>query len=227
MKKIVSIILALTMVMALAVPAFAADEYTAFIMFATSSWYPSAMEAADHNSVTITGDGTYTIETDQLAGSSDALVFCIDIVDILADHPDVSAVLDSIEVDGKAVEFNADAVLYGDIEVDNDNYRIEIRNEYGETKDTVLKGYAFSIGTTLKVTFTVSGLGGGEASDGADETAADGAAADSNTAEPNTTAPSGENTASTPDTTSPDTGIALAVIPTVMALAVVGVFKKR
>ena len=80
MKKIVSIILALTMVMALAVPAFAADEYTAFIMFATSSWYPSAMEAADHNSVTITGDGTYTIETDQLAGSSDALVFCIDIV---------------------------------------------------------------------------------------------------------------------------------------------------
>lgn len=225
MKKIVSIILALTMVMALAVPAFAADEYTAFIMFATSSWYPSAMEAADHNSVTITGDGTYTIETDQLAGSSDALVFCVDIVDILVDHPNVSAVLDSIEVDGKAIEFNADAVLYGDIEVDNDNYRIEIRNEYGETKDTVLKGYAFSIGTTLKVTFTVSGLGGGEASDGADETASDGAAenspVDSDTNEPDTAANPSDSTAV------PDTGIVIAIIPAVAALAVAAASKKR
>ncbi len=217
MKKILSIVLALTMVLALAVPAFAADEYTAFVMFTTSSWNPSAMSADEFNSVTITGDGTYTIETDQFAGSTDALVFCIDIVDILADHPNVSAVLDSIEVDGEVIEFNADAVLYGDIEADNDNYRIEIRNEYGETLDTVIKGFAFSIDSTLKVTFTVSGLDEADAS-------ADVAEDDAAVEEP---ADNVEETETAPEATSPSTGISLAVVPAIIAMAAVVVSKKR
>lgn len=216
MKKILSIVLALTMVLALAVPAFAADEYTAFVMFTTSSWNPSAMSAADHNSVTITGDGTYTIETDQLAGATDALVFCVDIIGLHADHPDATAVLDSIEVDGEAVEFNADAIIYGDIE-ENGNLRIEIRNEYGATVDAAIAGYAFSIDSTLKVTFTVSGL---DEADASTDVAEDDAAVE----EP---ADNVEETETAPEATSPSTGISLAVVPAIIAMAAVVVSKKR
>ena len=38
MKKVLAIIVALTMVMAMAIPAFAADSYMAYIGFADSSW---------------------------------------------------------------------------------------------------------------------------------------------------------------------------------------------
>lgn len=191
----------------------AEDGYTAFLMFATSSWYPAAMEAADHNSVTVTGNGTYTIETDQLAGSSDALVFCVDIMDILVDHPNVTAVLDSIEVDGEVVEFNADAVQYGDIEQDNDHYRIEIRNEYGATLDTVITGWQFAIDSTIKVTFTVSGMEDVVEAPAEEET------------------PAVEDTPAAEDTPAEeepaDTGLALAVVPMIVAAAAVVLSKKR
>lgn len=212
MKKILSIVLALTMVLALAVPVFAAEEHTAFVMFTTSSWNPSAMSAADHNSVTITGDGTYTIETDQLAGATDALVFCVDIIGLHADYPNATAVLDSIEVDGEAVEFNADAVIYGDIE-ENGNLRIEIRNEYGETKDSVIAGYAFSVESTLKVTFTVSGMSAEEAPS---TDVAEGDVVEETT-----------ETVEEPEAASPDTGLSLALVPAIVAMVAVAVSKKR
>ena len=190
----------------------AEDGYTAFLMFTTSSWYPAAMEAADHNSVTVTGNGTYTIETDQLAGSSDALVFCVDIMDILVDHPNVTAVLDSIEVDGEVIEFNADAVKYGDIEVDNDHYRIEIRNEWGETLDTVITGWQFAIESTLKVTFTVSGMDAAEEAPADDTPAVEEIPAEDTPAD---------------DEAPADTGLALAIVPMVVAAAAVALSKKR
>ena len=190
----------------------AEDGYTAFLMFTTSSWYPAAMEAADHNSVTVTGNGTYTIETDQLAGSSDALVFCVDIMDILVDHPNVTAVLDSIEVDGEVIEFNADAVKYGDIEVDNDHYRIEIRNEWGETLDTVITGWKFAIESTLKVTFTVSGMDAAEEAPADDTPAVEEIPAEDTPAD---------------DEAPADTGLALAIVPMVVAAAAVALSKKR
>lgn len=211
MKKIVSVIIALTLAMALAVPAFAAEEYTAFVMFTTSGWYPAAMEAADHNSVTITGDGTYTIETDQLAGAGDALVFCVDIVGLRAAHPDATAVLDSIEVDGEAVEFNADAIIYGDIE-ENGNLRIEIRNEYGETKDNAIVGWQFAIESTLKVTFTVSGMDAAEEAPADDTPAVEEIPAEDTPAD---------------DEAPADTGLALAIVPMVVAAAAVALSKKR
>ncbi len=212
MKKIVSVIIALTLAMALAVPAFAAEEYTAFVMYTTSSWNPAVMDATDGNSVIVTGNGTYTIETDQLAGAGDAYVFCIDIKDILVDHPNVTAVLDSIEVDGEAIEFNADAVKYGDIEVDNDHYRIEIRNEWGETLDTVITGWKFAIESTLKVTFTVSGMDAAEEAPADDTPAVEEIPAEDTPAD---------------DEDPADTGLALAIVPMVVAAAAVALSKKR
>lgn len=228
MKKIVSIILALAMVMALAAPAFAADEYTATLGFADGSW---SKQIWDDATVTITGDGQYSIETDLAAGASGIQVFVIDLKGLNAAVPEATVVLDSIEVDGAPVEFDASKILYGDLE-GNGNLRIEIYNEFGAgtASNSPLTAAAFSVGSTLKVTFTVSGTGVAAAP--ADDAAApveDGTAADNNAVEPETTTSSNEDTtaAPAPATTAPKTGLALAVVPMVIAAAAAAVSKKR
>lgn len=182
-KKILAAVAAAAVaVSAMAVNVFAADEYTAKIGFADMSWSYQDWDT----STTVTGDGTYTLETSALAGSPDFGVFVIDIEGMYADHPEATAVLDKIEIDGAELSFDADKIMYGDIE-EKGNFRIDIYNQYSDTKDNPGVNQATAIGSTLKLTFTVSGLGGGAAAadttDTAD-TAADTAtpAADSNTA---------------------------------------------
>ena len=272
MKKILAIVVALAMVMALAIPAFAADEYTVALLYADADWYPNLMSNNDDPAsetcpkITITGDGTYSIETEAAAGASGVMVLCIDIRDVLVDHPDVTATLDSIEVDGEPFEFDASKILYGNIETDNNHYRIEIYNEYGNTKSAApFLPASLKVGTTFKVTFTVSGLGAA-----ADEgTAGDGTAADNNTVDPEAPAEGTDpepteaapTETTTPDTdvmnvsesssaddptdqgageddptesgpaedepSAPSTGLALAVVPAVVALAAAVVSKKH
>ena len=176
-KKIFAAVAAAAVaVSAMAVNVFAADEYTAKLGFADMSWSFQDWDS----STTVTGDGTYTIETSALAGSPDFGVFVIDIEGMYAANPDATAVLDKIEIDGAAIDFDADKIMYGDIE-EKGNYRIDIYNQYSDTKDNPGVNQATAIGSTLKLTFTVSGLGGGAA---AADTATDTAtpAADSNTA---------------------------------------------
>ena len=254
MKKILAIVVALAMVMALAIPAFAADEYTVALLYADADWYPNLMSNNDDPAsetcpkITITGDGTYSIETEAAAGASGVMVLCIDIRDVLVDHPDVTATLDSIEVDGEPFEFDASKILYGNIETDNNHYRIEIYNEYGNTKSAApFLPASLKVGTTFKVTFTVSGLGAS-----ADEgTAGDGTAADNNTVDPEAPAEGTDPETTTPDTdvmdvaesgpadeptesgpaedepSAPSTGLALAVVPAVIAMAAAVVSKKH
>ena len=162
-------------VSAMAVNVFAADEYTAKLGFADMSWSYQDWDS----STTVTGDGTYTIETSALAGSPDFGVFVIDIEGMYGDHPEATAVLDSIEIDGSAIDFDAGKIMYGDIE-EKGNFRIDIYNQYSDTKDNPGVNQATAIGSTLKLTFTVSGLGGGTAA--ADTTDVATPAADSNTA---------------------------------------------
>ncbi|MDE7280006.1 MAG: hypothetical protein K2N26_09820, partial [Oscillospiraceae bacterium] len=71
-------------------------------------------------------------------------------------------VLDKVEIDGSELSFDAGKIIYGDIE-EKGNYRIEIYNQYGDTKNDSPVNQATSIGSSLKITFTVSGLGGGDA----------------------------------------------------------------
>lgn len=176
-KKIFAAVAAAAVaVSAMAVNVFAADEYNAKLGFADMSWSFQDWDS----STTVTGDGTYTIETSALAGSPDFGVFVIDIEGMYAANPNATAVLDKIEIDGEAIDFDADKIMYGDIE-EKGNFRIDIYNQYSDTKDNPGVNQATSIGSTLKLTFTVSGLGGGAA---AADTATDTAtpAADSNTA---------------------------------------------
>lgn len=228
MKKLVAIVLALAMAAAISAPVFAADEYTAALMYADNDWYPSLMSNDDpaqdtRPTITVTGDGTYSIETESAAGAAGIQVLCIDVIGLAADFPDAAITLDSIEVDGAPYEFDASKIIYGDLE-ENGNLRIEIYNEYGKgTKENPpFNKDIFNVKQTVKFTFTISGMGTAEAApaETTDEvspvetevsTAADaaGAEAPANTAE------------------APKTGLAFAAFPAVIALAAAAVFRKK
>ena len=208
-KKIVAAIAAAAVaVSTMAVSAFAAD-YTAKLGFSDTGWAAQDWES----SVQVTGDGTYTIESTAVAGATDFGVFVVDIEGMYAGSPEATAVLDSVEVDGTAIDFDAAKIVYGDIE-EKGNYRIEIYNQYGTSKDDPGVNQATAIASDLKVTFTVSGLG-----DAAADTTADAAEATTDDAAVETT-----------ETTSTATGNAsAAAIAAVMAVAGVAAIaaKKR
>ena len=140
---------------AAAVNVFAADEYTAKLGFADTAWAVQDWES----SVAVTGDGQYTLESTAVAGAADFGVFVVDIEQMFADAPEATAVLDKVEVDGSELSFDAAKIKYGDME-EKGNYRIEIYNQYGETKNDSPVNQATAIGSSVKITFTVSGLGG-------------------------------------------------------------------
>ncbi len=161
---------------AMAVNVFAADEYTAKLGFADTAWAVQDWES----SVTVTGDGQYTLESTAVAGAADFGVFVVDIEGMFAGAPEAAAVLDKVEVDGSELSFDAAKIKYGDIE-DKGNYRIEIYNQYGDTKNDSPVNQATAIGSSVKITFTVSGLGGAAAAPAEEAPAETAPAADSNT----------------------------------------------
>ena len=159
LKKILAAVAAAAVsVSAMAVNVFAADSYNAKLGFADTAWAVQDWDSL----VEVTGDGQYTLESTAVAGASDFGVFVIDIEQMFAGAPEATAVLDKVEVDGSEISFDAGKIIYGDIE-EKGNYRIEIYNQYGYTKNDSPVNQATSIGSSLKITFTVSGLGGGEA----------------------------------------------------------------
>lgn len=205
LKKIIAAVAAAAVsVSAMAVNVFAADSYNAKLGFADTAW---AVQDWD-SFVEVTGDGQYTLESTAVAGASDFGVFVIDIEQMFAGAPEATAVLDKVEVDGSEISFDAAKIIYGDIE-EKGNYRIEIYNQYGDTKNDSPVNQATAIGSSLKVTFTVSGLGGGDAAPAETEAAAEEAPV------PAETAPAADN-----NTQSAATGNApAAVMITVMAAA--------
>ncbi len=111
------------------------------------------------------------------------VVFCVDITGILKtkefkaseekkngvtkngtfSEKDIKCKLKSIKQDGKELKFDASKIIYGDIEDNNTNYRIEIYNEYGDTKnDPPIDPLSVAWAKSLEVTFSISGLGSGE-----------------------------------------------------------------
>ncbi len=120
-----------------------------------------------------------------------AVVFCVDITGILKckdfnasteksngvtengtySEDDITCTLKSIKQDGEELKFDASKIIYGNIEDQNTNYRIEIYNEYGDTKDTEpIDPADVSWSESLEVTFDISGIGGGESDDSSAET---------------------------------------------------------
>lgn len=188
---------------AMAMNVFADDSYNAKLGFADTAWAVQDWES----SVTVTGDGQYTLESTAVAGAADFGVFVIDIEGMFAGAPEATAVLDKVEIDGSELSFDAAKIKYGDIE-EKGNYRIEIYNQYGDTKNDSPVNQATAVGSSLKLTFTVSGLGG--------------EAAPSEEAPAETEAPAAAETAPAADsnTQSATTGNAsAAVMISVMAVA--------
>lgn len=202
LKKIIAAVAAAAVSLsAMAVNVFAADSYNAKLGFADTAWAVQDWDSL----VEVTGDGQYTLESTAVAGASDFGVFVIDIEQMFAGAPEATAVLDKVEVDGSEISFDAAKIIYGDIE-EKGNYRIEIYNQYGDTKNDSPVNQATAIGSSLKITFTVSGLGGGEAAPAETEAAAE---------TPAETAPAADN-----NTQSAATGnTSAAVMISVMAAA--------
>lgn len=181
LKKIIAAIAAAAVsVSAMAVTVFADDSYNAKLGFADTAWAVQDWDSL----VEVTGDGQYTLESTAVAGASDFGVFVVDIEGMFAGAPEATAVLDKVEIDGSELSFDAGKIIYGDIE-EKGNYRIEIYNQYGDTKNDSPVNQATSIGSSLKITFTVSGLGGGETAAPA-ETEAPAAADEAPVADSNT-----------------------------------------
>lgn len=143
---------------AMAVNVFADDSYNAKLGFADTAWAVQDWDSL----VEVTGDGQYTLESTAVAGAADFGVFVIDIEGMFAGAPEATAVLDKVEVDGSELSFDAAKIKYGDIE-EKGNYRIEIYNQYGDTKNDSPVNQATAVSSSLKITFTVSGLGGAAA----------------------------------------------------------------
>ncbi|MDE5993610.1 MAG: hypothetical protein K2G87_11245 [Oscillospiraceae bacterium] len=210
LKKILAAVAAAAVSLsAMAVNVFAADSYNAKLGFADTAW-----AAQDWDSfVEVTGDGQYTLESTAVAGAADFGVFVIDIEGMFAGAPDATAVLDKVEVDGSEISFDAGKIIYGDVE-EKGNYRIEIYNQYGDTKNDSPVNQATAVSSSLKVTFTVSGLGGGEA-----------APAETEAPAPAETAPEADNSTQSAATGNTSAAVMLSVMAVAGAAAAVS--KKR
>ncbi len=138
-----------------------AGALKAAICFADADWYPTSMEQADF--VEITEDGTYTIKLKAMAADGTltpiegAMVFCIDFVDAVVNYPNMTAELVEVACDGGKLEIDPTKAIFGNIETDNDHLRLEIRNEYGNTKaDPAVDPSEIYADEELTVTFKVT-----------------------------------------------------------------------
>ncbi len=167
-KAIAALVSGAVAASAMAVSAFALDTpVVAKLGFTDSSWAVQDWET----SVEVTGDGTYTLTSTAVAGAADFGVFVIDFDQMFANYPEAVATLDKIEVDGSEISVSANKILYGDIE-EKGNFRIDVYNMYSPTKDDPGVNQATAISESLSVTFTVTGLGGGDAAPAETETPA-------------------------------------------------------
>lgn len=128
-------------------------------------------------------------------------------------------VITATNTDGTSTDIAVDEskLIYGDIE-GNGKIRLEIYNAYGDTSKDAPISTDWSFDDSLSVTFTISGIGGGDV---AAETAEDATTAD-------TTTPA--DTTAGADKGSPDTGvegIAAVAGVAVLAAGAVLVSKKR
>ena len=138
------------------------DKVTAAVFFADGDWYPNL----DHSiKVEIDGNGQYKLVVPAAAADgtetdvSGAVCLVIDFLDCKNDFS-FDAKLDSITVAGKEIVQDAGKALFGDIEDDNDHLRLEIYNDYGDTK---VNGGAidpldvdYKVGEEMVITFTIS-----------------------------------------------------------------------
>lgn len=83
-------------------------------------------------------------------------------IDTIGDYKasDIKVEVTSIKCDGQEIDFDASKIRYGNIEDNNNRYRIEIYNSYGSTaSDPAIDPMSLKFADSLEVTFTIEGLG--------------------------------------------------------------------
>lgn len=119
------------------------------------------------------------LDGDTAVGAEGCVVFCVDIMGLVngeklkgtgdpmkeKDAPgkynpdDLKVEVKSIKADGQEIEFDASKIKYGNMEDDNNCYRIEIYNDYGDTaKDSPIDKDSLAFEDSLEVTFSIEGL---------------------------------------------------------------------
>lgn len=146
-------------------------SFKAGLEFAAGGWYPSYWSAFDNNKfdAVVTGDGTYTVWMQPEAPSSGAVVFCVDIEGLgaaLADASKLKVSVDSIVLDPKtppvqSIPVDNSKVLFNNKDGNGVDGRVEIFNEYGETKGLGVdySSMSFPAGT-MTINYTIQGIDG-------------------------------------------------------------------
>lgn len=147
----------------------ASGSYKAGLQFAAGGWWPSYWSGynnAKYDCI-VTGDGTYTVWMEGEGSANGAEVFCIDINGLSADLADkdkvkaevVGIALDQVKAPVQTIAVDNAKVLFNNKDGNGVDGRIEIFNEYGETKGlgADFSAMRFPAGT-MTVTFTISGL---------------------------------------------------------------------
>ena len=225
-----------------AMTASAADTYTAAITFQSVTYVfrntlsqdavlywdndlgeAAEFEGASFTDATITGDGTYTVEVSGVNDGGWNMLKLDTTLDSTV-TPDVAITITGVEVNGEAIDFDAEAAAMVEDEgstLVSDQYsayefnisgpvRAQLINVYDKVAAIPNEGY-----DSVKITFDVTGL---DAASGSDSTDGTGASSDETT------------TTTTPDKTSPETGVEGIAVVAGAAIAAGGVMllsKKR
>lgn len=149
----------------------AASSFKAGLEFADASWDPNYWSNFTNQKydAVVTGDGTYTVWMETAADVEGAVVFCIDIDGLgaaLADAGKIQATVDKIALDPKTpivqtIAVDNTKVLFNNKDGNDVDGRIEIYNEYGDSKSlgADFSGMKFPAGT-MTVTFRIEGIDG-------------------------------------------------------------------
>lgn len=147
----------------------AAGSYRAGLEFAANGWgygYWSDFSGAKYDCI-VNGDGTYTVWCENDGTVEGPIVFTIDIDKLGADLVDAS----KVKVESLSIYFDEPAaqtiavdnskILFVNKDGDNVNGRIEIYNEYGDTKSLGADYSSMKYGAgTMTINFTISGIDG-------------------------------------------------------------------
>lgn len=167
-KKVLTLVMSLVLLLTgfAVLPVQAEGEgYKASLGYADPNW--AVQEWGDKVNTTVTGAGTYTLSWDLGEGQAvnSAVVFVVDVAgaaaDLLTQGKQFKLTDLKVKADGTDLAVDMSKVVTGDIE-GKGNYRIEIYNEYGTTKEAApIDKAALVAAKNLTVEFTVDVVAAG------------------------------------------------------------------
>ena len=130
----------------------------AYLCFSDGDWYPGvSLGSSDLVTTAVNGAGTYTLSWDLNGNTAEGvMVYYIDIIGSGKSLDGYGVTAMTISVDGKNIPVDISKLVVGDLE-GNGNYRIEIYNSYGDTKNASpidISGLTFGENMTVKFTLT-------------------------------------------------------------------------